>query len=136
MFLTHLKSQILTEIKTNHLIYIVPRWHGSRIYRSSHPEVFLRQGVLKICIKFTGEHPCGSVISINMLCNLFKIALRHGCSPVNLQHIFRTSFLRNNSGWLPLNLCWLSASLEHDTGGKILLVTFLAQQKIEHNAQR
>ena len=30
--------------------------------RTSHPEVFLRKGVLKICSKFTGEHPCRSVI--------------------------------------------------------------------------
>ena len=33
--------------------------------RKSHPDVFLRKGVLKICSKFTGEHPCQSVISIN-----------------------------------------------------------------------
>ena len=26
--------------------------------RSSHPKVFLEKGVLKICSKFTGEHPC------------------------------------------------------------------------------
>ena len=26
--------------------------------RSSHPEVFLEIDVLKICSKFTGEHPC------------------------------------------------------------------------------
>ena len=37
------------------------------IDRSSHPEVFLRKGVLKICSKFTGEHPCQSVISIKLL---------------------------------------------------------------------
>ena len=29
-----------------------------------------------------------------------KIALRHGCSPVNLLHIFRTPFPQNTSGWL------------------------------------
>ena len=29
---------------------------------SSPPEVFLRKGVLKICSKFTGEHPYRSVI--------------------------------------------------------------------------
>ena len=34
-----------------------------RKYRSSHPEVFLVKGVLKIFSKFTGEHPCRSVIS-------------------------------------------------------------------------
>ena len=42
------------------------------IIRSSHLEVFLGKGVLKICNKFTGEHPCRSVISINLLCNLLK----------------------------------------------------------------
>ena len=35
-------------------------------YESSHSEVFLRKGVLKICSKFTGEHPCQSVISIKL----------------------------------------------------------------------
>ena len=36
-------------------------------FRSSHPEVFLRKGVLKICSKFTGENPCRSSISIKLL---------------------------------------------------------------------
>ena len=31
-----------------------------------------------------------------------KITLRHGCSPVNLLHIFRTAFLKNTSGWMLL----------------------------------
>ena len=53
-------------------------------YRSSRPEVFLRKGVLKICSKFTGEHPCQSVISIKLLCNFIEITLRHECFPVNL----------------------------------------------------
>ena len=59
--------------------------------RSSRPEVFLRKEVLKICNNFTGEHPCRSVISI-------KATLQwHGCSPVNLLHIFRTAFPKNTS---------------------------------------
>ena len=29
-----------------------------------------------------------------------QITLRHGCSPVNLLHIFRTPFLKNTSEWL------------------------------------
>ena len=37
-------------------------------FRSSLPEVFLGKGVLKICSKLTGEHPCRSVISIKLLC--------------------------------------------------------------------
>ena len=67
------------------------------LFRSSCSEVFLRKGVQKICSKFTGEHPCRSVISIKLQSNIIEIALRHGCSPVNLLHIFRTPFLRNTS---------------------------------------
>ena len=34
--------------------------------------------------------------------NFIEIALRHGCSPVNLLYIFRTPFPRNTSGRLLL----------------------------------
>ena len=63
----------------------------------------LRQCVLKICNKFTGEHPCRSVISIKLFCNFTEITLRHGCSPINLIHIFRTLF----SGGLILQFIFL-----------------------------
>ena len=63
--------------------------------RSSHPEMFPGKGVRKICSKFTGEHPCRCAISIKLFCCFIEIALRHGCSPVNLLHIFRTPFLKN-----------------------------------------
>ena len=72
------------------------------IIRSSHPDLFLGKGVLKICSKFTVKHPCQSAISIKLLCNFIEIALRHGCSPVNLLHIFRTPFPKNTSWWLLL----------------------------------
>ena len=32
-----------------------------------------------------------------ILCNFIEITLRHGCSPVNLLHIFRTPFTKNTS---------------------------------------
>ena len=70
--------------------------------------MFLGKVVLKICSKFTGEHPCRSVISIKLLCNFIEIALRHGCSPVNLLHIFSTCFNRNTSGRLLLSLFTLT----------------------------
>ena len=69
-------------------------------FSSSHQEMFLYKGVLKICSKFTGEYPCRSAISIKLLCNFIEITLRHGCSPVNLLHIFRTPFPKNTSGGL------------------------------------
>ena len=72
------------------------------IDRSSPSEVFLGKGVLKICSKLTGEHPCQSVISITLQSNFIEIALRHGFSSGNFRHIFRTSFSQNNSGRLLL----------------------------------
>ena len=54
-----------------------------------------KEGVLKICSKFTGELPCQSVISIKLQSSFFEITLRHECSPVNLLHIFRTPFPKN-----------------------------------------
>ena len=59
------------------------------------------RGVLtKRCSKNTQQtcrktRICRSVISRKLLCN---IILWHVCSPVNLLHIFRTSFCKNTSG--------------------------------------
>ena len=82
-----------------YLVYVITQ---SLRNRSSRPEMFLGKGILKIYSKFTGEHTCRSVISINLLCNFIEIAFRHGCSPVNLRHVFRAPFSENSSGWLLL----------------------------------
>ena len=67
--------------------------------RSSHLEVFLGKGVLKIWSKFTGEHPCSSV-------SLIHCTSPYGCSPVMYKiccmPVFRTHFSKNTSGWLLL----------------------------------
>ena len=76
------------------------KWHDKSLgifictlqeFRSNPPEVFLGKGVLKICSKFTGEHPCRSATSIKLQSNFNESALRHGCSSVNLLHIFRAT---------------------------------------------
>ena len=72
-------------------------WNWLNICRSSHPEVFLENAVLKICSKFTGEHPCRSGISINFRSNLIEIAFRHGCS-VNFCIFSEKLFLRTPLG--------------------------------------
>ena len=69
--------------------------------RCSHPEVFQGKHVLKICSKFTGEHPYRSAISIKLL--------QHGRSPVNFLHVFRTAFLKNTSA--PLFLVYIRLNL-------------------------
>ena len=43
--------------------------------RISQIDVFLGKGVLQICSKFTGKHPCQNVISIKLLCNFIDITL-------------------------------------------------------------
>ena len=88
--------------------------------QSSRPGVFLGKGVLKICSKFTGEHPCRSAISIKL-----QSTLRHGCSPVNLLHIFRTSFPKNTSGRLLLHMTFLILKISLKRGIKCVLVIIL-----------
>ena len=72
------------------------RWFKGTKSRTSHPEVFLGKGTLKICCEFTAEHLYLSVISIKLLCNFIEIALRHGCYLINLLHILRTPFYKNS----------------------------------------
>ena len=80
------------------------------------------RGVLKKCSKFTGEHPCRSVISIKLLCNFIEITLRRGCSPVNLLHIFRTPFPENNSGGLLLMGALFTTSTGNTSNGVLFYI--------------
>ena len=65
---------------------------------SSPSEVFLGKVILKICSKFTGEHPCQSVISIKLQSNFIEIEPRYACSPITLLYILRTPFSKNTTG--------------------------------------
>ena len=90
-----------------HQDYFFQKSFRSRSFRSSHSEVFLGKDILKICSRFKGECPCRSVILIKLLCNFIEITLQHGCSPINLLHIFRTPFLKNTSEWLLLSFFFM-----------------------------
>ena len=72
----------------------------SKFRRNNLPEVFLGKGVLKVCSKCTGKHPWRSTISIKLQSNFIEVALRHRCYPVNLLHIFGTTFYKNTYGGL------------------------------------
>ena len=67
-------------------------------FRTSHPLVFFGKVVVKICSKFTGEHPCRSAISIKLLCTLAWV---YGCSPVNFCIFSEKLLLR-----IPLDGCF------------------------------
>ena len=54
-----------------------------------------------------GEHARRSAISVKLQSGFIEITLQHGCSPVNLLHIFRTIFPKNASGGLLLNILHL-----------------------------
>ena len=88
---------------------------------SSGPQVFSVKGLLKICSKSTGEHPCRSAISIKLHSNFIEITFRHGYSPVNLLHIFRAPFLKNTFG----QLLWIV---------NLLSATIIKQLSIQHLA--
>ena len=60
-------------------------------YRSSHQEVFLGKGIQQIYRRTPMSK-----------CDFNKVTKRHGCSPVNLLHIFRALFPRNTFGSLLL----------------------------------
>ena len=64
--------------------------------------MFLGEGELKTCSEFTGEHPCQSALSRELQSIFIEITLRHGCSAVNLLHVFRTPLYENTYGGLLL----------------------------------
>ena len=63
-------------------------------FRSSPLKAFLWETVLKICSKFTKEHPSKSLISIKLSSVYMEITIRHRCSPVNLLYISEHLFIR------------------------------------------
>ena len=75
----------LIDIRNNDLLIV---W-------SSRLKVFLRKGALKNMQQIYLRKPMPNLLSI-----FIENTLRHGCSSVNLRHIFRTPFLKNTCGRL------------------------------------
>ena len=74
-----------------------------------HPLVYLRQFV-KTTLLLQKQPSRGilkkrcSEIMQQIYSNFIEITFWHGCSPVNLLYIFRTTFSKNTSGWLLLSV--------------------------------
>ena len=86
------------------LFYSPHRWfvRNGNIQKQPSKGV-LRKRCFQKCSKFTGEHPGQSMILIKLQSSFIGVTLRHGCFPVNVQHIFRTP-PKNTSGRLLLNI--------------------------------
>ena len=89
-----------TYVQNLSFLLILSECFYSSTYVQKRPSTFLWKGVLKISGKYTTEHSCRSLISINLQSNFIETTFRHGCSPVNLQHIFSSHFPRYTSGGL------------------------------------
>ena len=72
-------------------------------FRSCRPQVFLGNGVLKICSKFTGEHPYRSASSIN--CTSAWLFSCKFSAYLQKQNVIRSSLNKLNYEW-PLKTKW------------------------------
>ena len=73
-----------------------------RFSEAFHQKCFYK----KVFWKYVGEHPCESLISIKLQCNFIEIIPSHGCSHINLLHIFRTTFHKNTIEASHLSFEW------------------------------
>ena len=94
----------------NYLTQIAPFFF---LFRSSRPEVFCKNDVLRNFAKFTGKH-LFQILFFDKIAGLrpatlLKKKLWHRCFPVNFVKFLRTPFLREHLRWLLL--FFLSVSL-------------------------
>ena len=74
-------------------------------------KLFLGKSFLRTCRKFTGENPCRTPISINLLCTFIKIALKHRCSLANFLYMSKIHFSKNTSEGLLLKFGLIFSSV-------------------------
>ena len=80
-------------------------WSKSpHIYRRSRQRYYVKKGVLKNFVKFTGEYLCQSFFFNKVAglepATLLKETLWHRCFPVSFATFLRALFLKNTSGRL------------------------------------
>ena len=85
-------------------------YRDSLTLRSSRPEMFYKNGVLRNLVKFTEKHLCQSLFSINFLLPkaLLKKRPSYRCFPMNFAKVLRTPLFIEHHRWLLLILLgWL-----------------------------
>ena len=92
---------------------------SSFIYRSSRPEVFCKNGVLRNFAKFTGKYLCQN-LSFNKVAGLRPVTLLkkrpwHWCFPMNFTKFLGTPFYIEHLWWMLLHiLCLHFLRIHHD----------------------
>ena len=121
----HQNFQLTTDFPKNTFSKIFWNFRGIfliTLFKNSLPQVFLRKGVLKICRKFTEEHPCRSVFSIKMESkfgmgfsnkfaayfseHLFLRIPLDGCFRLLEDRCYVYQLTRINKNILILSFCW------------------------------
>ena len=69
------------------------------MFRSSHPEVFCKNGALITFVKFAGKH-LGQIL-------FFKNVACLSCFPVNFVKLLKALFFIEHRWWLLLNIWFL-----------------------------
>ena len=80
-------------------------WLFIILFRSSHPEVFLGKGVLKICRKLR-EHSCQSAISIKLQSNWMAASISWLCISSQWRCSVKKGVLENYAIFTGKKLCW------------------------------
>ena len=72
-----------------------------------------------------------NAISIKLQSNIIEITLRPGCSPVNLLHIFRTTFPKNTYERLLLNFArfFITTFLKNSSGYLYIVLLSLHEKR-------
>ena len=75
-------------------------------FRSSHPEMFCKKGVLRNFVKFTGKHLCQGLFFDKVTglapATLLKKTIWHRCFPVKFTKFLTTPFFTEHLWWLLL----------------------------------
>ena len=87
--LLELQHEIMKTLPDCNVIFSKPKLHVEFVDNSN------------ICVEHIHKQPPRGVLNKRCSQNMQQIyTLRHGCSPVDFLHIFRTPFSQNTSGWL------------------------------------
>ena len=93
-------------------------------YRSSRPEVFCKKDVLRSFTKFTGKHPCQSLLFNKVVgrpATLLKRRFWHRSFPLNFVKFLKLLFFIEHLWWLLLdsNLLYLTKNALNRTSNAI-----------------